>query len=414
MDDVYVIGVGITKFGACTNSSVKDLVAEAVVDALDDAQLGKSAIQTAFFSNAAQGALEGQHAIRGQIALRAMGFSGLPVTNVENACASGSTAFHLAQNSIRAGAADITLAVGAEKMVVGDRRALLSVFDGGWDVHEPERNLEYLATLAADPDAPKNEGKQSVFVEVLAALARRHMNTFGTTVEQIAAVASKNHAHSQFNEMAQFQKPFTVDEVLAARQVASPLTVPMCSPISDGAAAAILCSGRMLKKLGLSRSVLLRASILTGSIDRQAGEFEKQIGRLAALQAYEKSGVDPKEVSVAEVHDASAFGEIAQSENLGFFAYGEGAAAAERGETTIGGRIPINPSGGMVSRGHPLGATGLAQIHELVTQLRGEAGPRQVDGAKIAVQENGGGFIGFDEASCVVSILERPAEGRAA
>ena len=233
------------------------------------------------------------------------------------------------------------------------------------------------------------------------------MRLYGTTVRQLATVSSKNHWHSTFNSLAQYQTAMTVEEVLSARRVSWPLTVPMCSPISDGAAAAILCHKSALPRFDASRAIRLRSSSLASGGDRGVDEHKQHVSHRAANRAYELAGIGPDEISVAEVHDASAVGEIIQSENLNFCDFGEGGVLAERGETKLGGRIPINPSGGLESKGHPIGATGLGQIFELVTQLRGEAGSRQVENARVAIAENGGGFHRFEEASACVTILSR-------
>jgi acetyl-CoA acetyltransferase len=201
----------------------------------------------------------------------------------------------------------------------------------------------------------------------------------------------------------------TIDEVLAARMICWPLTLPMCSPISDGAAAAVLVTAEGLRHFGRARAVKVRASVLASGQDRSAAEVERHITHLAARRAYERAGVGPEDMSVAEVHDATAFAEIVQTENLGFCAFGEGGMIAERGDTRLGGRIPVNPSGGLGCKGHPIGATGLAQIHELVVQLRGEAGARQVQGARMGIAENGGGFMGVEEAAACITILAREA-----
>jgi acetyl-CoA acetyltransferase len=257
------------------------------------------------------------------------------------------------------------------------------------------------------PEEAARESQRTVFMDIYASFAKQHMARFGTTCRQIAAVAAKNHNHSVENPLSQYRKPFTIDQVMDARLIAWPLTLPMCSPISDGAAAAVLCSKEGLKRLGADRAVRIRASLLGNGGRRGADEIEKHISRRASARAYEMAGLGPDDIDLVECHDATAFGEIQQSETLGFFEFGDGGPAAERGDTTIGGRIPFNPSGGLESKGHPIGATGLGQIHELVTQLRGEAGPRQVDGARIALAENGGGLMGVEEAAISLTLLER-------
>ncbi len=219
----------------------------------------------------------------------------------------------------------------------------------------------------------------------------------------------KEPRHSVHNPLSQFRKPFTIDEVLAAPPITYPITLPMCAPITDGASAAILCTEEGLRRIGADRSrcIKVAASVIRSFTHRGIDEPEKSIGHLAALQAYEQAGLGPEDMDVAEVHDASAMGEIIQAENLRLVPLGQAGPAAERGDFTIGGRIPINTSGGLESKGHPLGATGIGQLYELVTQLRGEAGPRQVEGARHAIQENGGGLQGIEEAALVIHILSK-------
>ncbi|WP_342640154.1 thiolase family protein [Rhodoligotrophos ferricapiens] len=410
METVYIVGVGMTPFGRMLDIDIKTLTRQAVTAALADAGIEPSAIEAAFFANAAQGHMEKQHMVRGEIALRAMGLSGIPVVNVENACASGATAVNLAVTQIKAGEHDVVLAIGAEKLFSRDRALMFGSFDGAWDVAESERIRARLMELGEGVDPPggtTSDKPYSVFMDVYAAFSRFHMKTFGTTQRQIAAVSAKNHQHSVHNPLSQFREAYTVDEVLAAPPITYPLTLPMCSPISDGAAAAILMSEAGLKRYGIdkSRAVKILASVIQTGSDREPSQVDRHITALAGRRAYEKAGIGPEDVSVAEVHDATAMGEIIQIENLGFCPFGEGGPTAERGETKIGGRIPVNPSGGLESKGHPVGATGIGQIHELVSQLRGEAGPRQVDGARIAVAENGGGLQGIEEAVACITIL---------
>ncbi|RYH70998.1 MAG: thiolase family protein [Alcaligenaceae bacterium] len=410
--DLYVVGVGMTHFGRHLEKDLKALGREATQAALTDAGLRSEDLDAAFFGNSSQGHMEGQHMIRGQVVLRSMGIGRIPVVNVENACASGSSAFVLACNHLRSGAGDIALALGAEKMVSTDRDRMFSVFDSGWDVSRAAEIRDALMLLGRDVDVPEGSTSPrpySVFMDVYAAFARSHMRNFGTTQRQLAAVSAKNHAHSVHNPLSQYRTPYTVDEVLAAAPITYPLTLPMCSPVSDGAAAAIVCTRAALKRLNIDerRAVRVLASLVQSGSDRTEDQYSSHCTALAARRAYELAGVGPADVSLAEVHDATAMGEIIQSENLGFCQFGEGGPMAERGDTQIGGRIPINPSGGLESKGHPVGATGLAQIHELVLQLRGEAGPRQVQGARIALAENGGGLEGIEEAVACITILGR-------
>lgn len=410
MSDIYIVGVGMTPFGKFLDRSVKDLTREAVSGALADAGTGVADIEAAWFANTAQSILEGQNAIPGEIALRNIGIQNVPVTNVENACASASTALDMAATWLEAGRGGVVLAVGAEKMFSENRELMFKVFDGGWDVHDVANATGRLLALGegvSDPDGEEDGGQRSVFMDVYGALARFHMKRFGTTQAQLAAVAAKNHDHSVHNPLSQYREAMSVDEVLAARKVSWPLTLPMCSPISDGAAAAVLCRAEELGRFDRARAVKIHATALRSGSDRAPDEFARHVTRRAAVDAYEKAGLGPDDMDVAEVHDATAFAEIQQVENLGFCGFGEGGPLTESGATRLGGRIPVNPSGGLESKGHPVGATGLAQVHELVTQLRGEAGARQVDGARLAIAENGGGFHGIEEAIACVTILGR-------
>lgn len=412
MEAIYIAGVGMTPFGKLPDQSIKDLTRTAVDSALKDAGIEAREIQAAFFANCVQGHMEGQHMIRGQIALRAMGIGGIPVVNVENACAASSTALNLAVNLLKAGEAEVVLAVGAEKMYSNDRERMFSAFTSGWDITQIEQNTKRLIELGKGLEVPPGTTSSrpySVFMDVYAAKARAHMMRYGTTQRQIAAVAAKNHRHSVHNPLSQYQKAYSIEDVLAAAPITYPITTPMCSPISDGAAAAVVCTESGLRRLGLSRGRTIRilASVVRSGADRDPAESKNAPTAVGARLAYEKAGLGPEDISVAEVHDATAMGEIVHTENLGFCAFGEGGAMAERGDTSLGGRLPVNPSGGLESRGHPIGATGLAQIHELVAQLRGEAGARQVQGARVALAQNGGGSIGYDEAASCVTILGR-------
>ena len=412
MNDIYVVGVGMTPFGRLLERSLYDLVEEAVDLALKDAGAATCDVGAAYYGTLTNGMLQGQTAIPGPIAMRRLGIEGVPVFSVENACATGSSAFNLATLALRAGQCDIALAVGAEKMNVADKAKMFAVFDGGWDVSTVEQNKETLLAMGegiVPPPGSMSERPYSVFMDVYAAICRNHMTRYGTTQRQIAAVAAKNHQHSVHNPLAQFQQAFSIEEVLASPPIAYPLTTLMCSPISDGAAAVLLCNAAGLKRLqgADKRAIRVLASVVQTGTTRSLDEPEKIIACLAAKKAYEQAGVAPGDVDVAEVHDASAIGEILNAESLLLVPFGEGGPAAERGDFTVGGKIPINPSGGLESKGHPIGATGLGQIHELVPQLRGEAGKRQVEGARIAIQENGGGLFGIEEAVVAVNILAK-------
>lgn len=403
-ENVWIAGVGMTKFGIHEGSSVTELTRESVTDALADSKCGIDGVDAVFFANTTQSPLEGQYMVGGQIALREVGFEGLPIVNVENACASGASAIHLADAYVRSGAADVVVAVGTELMNVGNRELSMKVFDGAYDVNHPEQLDKTLAYLGGEVDLP--DGQRSIFMDIYAAMARNHMTKFGTTQEQIAAVSAKNHHHSVNNPRAHFRKDLSVDEILGSRALAYPLTVPMCAPITDGSAAAVICSDAGLERLNSDRAVQLRATALATGSNRDVRLLDGHVAQTAAKRAYSSAGITPSDIDVVEVHDATAFAEIQQLEVLGLVPQGQAATATINGDTRIGGRLPVNPSGGLESKGHPLAATGLGQVFELVEQLRGEAGKRQVEGVRWALAENGGGFHRGEEAVASVIIIE--------
>lgn len=418
MREVFVIGSSMTVFGKHLNRSVKDLAGEAVESVVKDAGIQREELQAAWFSNTLWGYFSNQHSIRGQVALRALGIEGIPITNVENACASGSTAFHMAWMGVSSGLYDCALALGAEKVYNKNRLKTFKAFNVGFDV---EKNDEHMALWKnAFQDLPveipvkddqkgtgKNRREFSEFMDVYSGWVRWHMSTYGTTQRQLATITAKNLFNSTMNPHVQNKSIMSEDEILAKRLVSWPLTVPMCAPIGDGSAAAILCSSDFLKRLESPRPVKVLSSILGSGTSRGISEEEKDIGVRLSRTAYEKAGAGPEDMDLAEVHDATAFGELHQTEVLGFCNPGEGGFFAESGATRLDGSLPINTSGGLESKGHPIGASGLGQIYELVTQLRLEAGQRQVKGCRLALAENGGGNIGFEDASMCVHILER-------
>lgn len=416
MRDVYIIAVGMTKFGKHIDCSEKDLVAEAIKKTLENSSGIKiSDIQSAFFANMTWGYFNNQHSIRGQVALRPLGIEGIPITNVENACACGSTALHSAYKDVACGLYDCSLAIGMEKLYSEDKMKSFMAYNSGMDIAGMDVHLNNLRAMTKQLklDIPIQEDdkgagqSRSAFMDAYAAGLRYHMAEYGTTQQQLAMIASKSHFNSSMNRNAQFQKTMTVDEILQARTVVWPLTVPMCAPIGDGASAAIVCSGGFLKKLKSARPVKILASILGSGTNRGYDKPELDIATRLSQQAYETAGVGPGDMDLAEVHDATAFGELHQYEALGFCPLGEGGIFAETGATQLGGKLPVNTSGGLISRGHPIGASGLGMVHELVTQLRHEAGPRQVEGCKLAIGENGGGNMAYEEAAMTVHILER-------
>jgi acetyl-CoA acetyltransferase len=406
--DARVAGVGMTAFGKHVDRGLKSLGAEAVRAALADAGVGAADLEAAFVGNAAAGLVTGQECIRGQVILRSIGIGRIPVVNVENACASGSTAFQQACAMVSAGLYDVVLALGVEKLYHADKRRSFAAFSGAVDVEAMQEMLAALSRSAAAGGARAAEGageKRSMFMDVYAAAARAHMRRYGTTVEQFAAVAAKNSYHGSLNPRAQFRDALSVADVLAAPMIVEPLTRPMCSPIGDGAAAAVVVSERKARELGVRRPVGVLASVLRSGWDH--GPDEPGTVETCAREAYAEAGLGPDELDVVELHDASAPAEILAYEALGLCPAGEGGKLVEARETRLGGRIPVNTSGGLLRKGHPVGATGLAQIVELTEQLQGRSGLRQVAGAMVALAQNGGGAIGTDAAAMCVTILAR-------
>lgn len=407
--DACLAGLGMTRFGKHMEKGLKALGAEAVREALADANLDPKELEAAFVGNAAAGLITGQESIRGQVILRGMGLGRLPVVNVENACASGSTALHQACLLVSAGAYDTVLALGVEKLYHADKRRTFSAFAGAVDVEALAAILAGLQRSAQESGASAAASgageKRSMFMDLYALAARVHMARYGTTLEQFAAVVAKNAHHGSLNPRAQFREPLSVAEVLAAPVVAEPLTRPMCSPIGDGAAAVVVVSPRKARALGLRRPVRVAATVLRSGWDH--GGDEPGTVQVCAEEAYAQAGVGPGDLDVAEVHDASAPAEILAYEALGLCPPGEGGKLVESSATRLGGRIPVNPSGGLLRKGHPVGASGIAQIVELAEQLLGRCGARQVEGARVALAQNGGGNIGTDAAAMCVTILTR-------
>ncbi|UCE85433.1 MAG: thiolase family protein [Deltaproteobacteria bacterium] len=407
--DAVVAGVGMTRFAKHMDTGLKKLGSMAVRDALADAGLEAQAIQAAYVGNAAAGLVTGQECIRGQVILRSMGIGRIPVINVENACASASTALHQASAMISAGLYDVVLALGVEKLYHPDKTKSFAAFSGAVDVEAMAEVMERLRRAPRPAEARTSDSgagtKRSMFMDIYAAVARSHMQRYGTTAEQFARIAAKNSVHGSMNPRAQFREVLSVEDVLSAPMIAEPLTRPMCSPIGDGAAAVVLVSGRKARELGIGSTVRVVASVLHSGWDHDPAE--PGTVEVCAREAYEAAGVGPSEIDVIECHDASAPAELMAYESLGLCAPGEGGKLIDADETRLGGRIPVNTSGGLLRKGHPVGATGIAQIVELTEQLQQRSGPRQVDDAMVALAQNGGGAIGSDAAAMCVTILAR-------
>ena len=404
-----IAGVGMTSFGKHRDRTLKSMAAEAIKAALADANLASDEVQAAYMGNAASSVITGQICVPGEVVLRELGIGRVPVVNVENACATASTALNQAAAMISFGAYDVVLACGYEKLTHEDKARTFSVFTGAVDVEALDQLTasvdEKMRAVGIEPD-PANASSRSLFMDIYATEALAHMQKYGTTREQLAAVAAKNSRHGHLNPRAQFRDVVTVESVLAAREIVYPLTLPMCSPIGDGAAAVILVSERKAREMGINKPVYIRSSVLQTGWDHAASDTAA-VFRSASDVAYGEAGVGPDELDVVELHDASASSEILHTEYLRFCAEGEGGHLVASGATSLGGRLPVNTSGGLLRKGHPIGATGIAQIVELTEQLQGRSGPRQVEGARVALAENGGGYVRGDVAALVVTILTR-------
>ena len=406
--NAYIAGVGMTRFGKHLDTPLKHLAVQAIEQTLADAGLEPGDLDAAYMGNAVGGLIVGQEMIRGQVALREMGIGHIPVINVENACASSSTAFNQACAMVTAGCYDTVLVCGYEKLYHSDKMRSLLAFGSAVDVENPggvEGVLAELREMTGIAPTEEQAGQRSAFMDIYSIAAQHYMNKCAVTREQFAMVSAKNSYHGSLNPNAQFQEVMSVQEVLAAREVVYPLTLPMCSPLGDGAAAVVVVGERKASELGLVRPVKVLSSVLGSGWDRDIDD--RSLTTQCATQAYECAGVTPVDLSCVELHDASAYSELQYYEALGLCEEGEAGAMIESGVTRLGGRLPVNTSGGLLRKGHPVGATGAAQIVELTKQLQGRADQRQVENARIGLAHNAGGNLGMDAAACVVSILAR-------
>ena len=409
--NAIIAGGGMTAFGKFPERGLKDLAGEAIKAALADAGLAAGDIEAAYMGNAAAGTITGQVCVPGEVVLRSLGIGRIPVVNIENACATASTALNQAAAMVTAGLYDVVLAVGYEKLVHEDKGKTFSVFSGAVDVTDMDGLAALVDRKMAEAGLKGDvagAASRSLFMDIYATEAVAHMKTYGTTREQLAAVPAKNSRHGARNPRAQFRNETTVEEVLAAREIVWPLTLPMCSPIGDGAAAVVLVSERKARELGLLDPVRIVASNLGTSWDYPDGR-ESLVFHEVIARAYEDAGIGPADLDVVELHDASASSEILHTEYLGLCPTGEGGRVIEAGLTALGGggRTVVNTSGGLLRKGHPIGATGIAQIVELFEQLRGRSGDRQVQNARVGLAENGGGYINGDVAALCVTVLKR-------
>ncbi|MBI5444057.1 MAG: thiolase family protein [Deltaproteobacteria bacterium] len=405
MRDVAVVGVGMTKFGKFLERSNKDLVREAVEDALADAGIKGNELEAAYVGNSMAGILTGQEAIRGQVTLAPLGIDTIPIVNVENACARSSTAIHLAWLAVASGQYDCVLAVGFEKLFHADKAMSFKALSAAMDV---ESGIDFLTDFSArcgnDPMIGEGAGiNRSIFMDMYSYYARAYMKECGLTQEHFAKIAVKSHKIAALNPRSQYRREVTLGEVLASGDVVFPLTRMMCAPMGDGAAAAVLCSKPVAARLTTSPIWVAGSTLGSGSL-RGDGDF---VTAAIAPKAYAAAGIGPGEIDVVEVHDTTSPAEIVFLIQLGLCPPGNAARWIEEGQTGLEGAMPTNPSGGLQSKGHPVGATGTAQIFEIVNQLKGRSGPRQVKDPKVGMTQNGGGVLGPGAAAMAIHIFKR-------
>jgi len=393
MTKPVVLGVGMTKFGKQLDKSFKQLSNLAVNDALKDAQIDKADIEAAFVSNVMAGSVWGQDSIRGQVFLSELGLENIAIHNVENACASGSAAIQMAVMAVTSGMHDVVLVLGTEKMHHQDKTKAFAALKASTDVTENSAVL-----------MGQEKENESVFMNLYAEDMRLHMEQYGTNAETFAKVAAKNSYHGSLNEYAHYRKPNSVQDVMNSRLITSPLRLLMCSPLSDGAAAAIICSEQYAKK-HTNELIYIESSVVMSGAKK---ENETTEVTTVAERAYKQAGIGPSDLGVVEVHDAAVPGELLAYEQLLLCTTGEGGRLIEEKQTYIDGKIPVNPSGGLLSRGHPIGATGIAQLAEINWQLKGEAGKRQIPTQpKTGLMHNVGGYLQGQNASVAIHILSR-------
>ncbi len=385
MRDVVIIGVGMTRFGKFLERSLGDLGREAVWNAIDDANVPPKDIQIAYVANSLAYQLTELKGTIGQHVLGAAGFFGIPVINVENACSSGSTALRNACLEVASGNHDVALALGVEKLFCGDSAKSAEAMASG----TPYAKFGFM------------------FPALYSMNLKKWMEQYSITQEHFAKVVVKNSKNGSLNPNAQFRKPLSMEDILNSRVIAYPLTLYMCSTMGDGAAAAIICSRELAAKYTSKPPIKVAACELVSGTVTFPDQPHKPIESRAAELAYQKAGIGPQDLNVVEVHDGMAPAELMLYEELGLCREGEAGHMIDEGKTEITGTIPVNPSGGLAAKGHPVAATGLAQVAEIVWQLRGEAGDRQVHNPKVGLTENAGGWVIDDNAACAVTILKR-------
>jgi acetyl-CoA acetyltransferase len=392
MREVAIIGVGAHATGQFTEKLLKDIAYPAIWNALDDAGVKPEDVQVAYVGNSLGGLLTGQEGVRGQVLLQHSGITGIPIINVENACASAATALRGAWLEVASGAADVAIAVGAEKMYVGDSARTVGALSAVSELDLSQMGMQFTTSYAIHPKIN----------------LKARMKEYGWTIEDFAKPAVKNSANGALNPLAQHRRPLSIEQVVQSRVVVDPLTLYMCSSISDGAAAAVVCSLDTAKKFAGKKPIRIASCTLRSGVYKLPNDERLDTATTTARAAYEEAGIGPDDLEAIELHDAMAPAELMLYERLGLCDAGDGPKLIDDGITTLRGRVPVNPSGGLCSRGHPVGATGLLQIAELVWQMRGEAGERQIEKRpKVTMAQNQGGLLlGQDSAVYCCTILK--------
>ena len=407
MREVAVVGAGMIPFGRYPEKGIKSLVRDAVTGALKDAGMASDAVEAAYVGSAVAGLMTGQEQIRAQVVLSAMGIDTIPMYNVENACASSSSALNLAWMAVAAGMFDCVLVVGFEKLYDADKMKSFMALGTAVDVEMAMAMLEDFQKQQNEAESilsAQSGRSKSIFMDMYAYYTRRYMERYGLTQEHFARLAVKGHRNAVDNPHAMYRKAVTEKEVIDSGAVAFPLTRMMCSPICDGSAAVILCSKEKAAQF-TTRPVWIAASVVGSG--RISNDIDDSLTRRLGPKAYAAAGIGPEDIDVIEVHDATTPSEIISLIELGLVPGKEAPEWIDQDRLAIGGTLPSNPSGGLTSKGHPIGATGLGQIHEIVQQLRGSAGRRQVDSPKVGMTHNGGGILGVDAAAMALHILKR-------
>jgi acetyl-CoA acetyltransferase len=392
MKDVVILGVGMTRFGKFPDKSLKVFTSEAVKNVLEDAGIQKEQIEAAYIGNESAGLITGQYGVLGQVVLRPLGIGDISVINTSNACASGCSALHLGYLDIASGFHDCVLTLGIEKLYTDDRQKFLQAANASKDID-------------AVKEAPPKEKKYGDAIGRFAERALQYIESGRLTKQHLARVSSKNHFNGSLNPYAQYQTPMSIEEVLASPLIVEPLHRVMCAPVGDGAAAAILCTAEFAKR-HTNSPIFVATSVVRTGLD--LGPDQPSLGERIAHETYERAGVGPSDIDVFEVSDATAMTEVVAYEELGLCPHGEVASFIDNGTGELTGRQPVNPSGGLESKGHPFGATGIAQVVELAWQLGGRAGKRQIKGRpKLGLAQMYGGRIEPEAAAIGTTIIKR-------